>query len=239
MVDIYVNVDTLKPSAASPNQPGHLGPRAKGTRRSRWGPAVLGLGLLCAGLLAGLLVLAVRYSVTVKDLSMTQSKSMEQQKELCTLSTLKQRFDEQLKDNIKRNQTCPEGWRKFENACYHHSDQKKSWNNGRNDCIKKGGDLVVIDSSQEQKFLLEYEGDFWIGLTDLEQEGTWKWVDGAPLILSNWAEKQPDNGNKNAAYGEEDCAHSRRPTWNDVSCDTNLRWICETSAEDAQISMAQ
>ena len=40
--------------------PGHLGPRAKGTRRSRWGPAVLGLGLLCAGLLAGLLVLAVR-----------------------------------------------------------------------------------------------------------------------------------------------------------------------------------
>ncbi|XP_056435270.1 C-type lectin domain family 17, member A-like [Gadus chalcogrammus] len=188
---------------------------------------------------------------------------MEQQKELSTLSTLKQRFDEQLKDNIKRSehspglcnsciagigdwdwqieslvylagQTCPEGWRKFENACYHHSDQKKSWNNGRNDCIKKGGDLVVIDSSQEQ-----YEGDFWIGLTDLEQEGTWKWVDGAPLILSNWEEKQPDNGNKIAKYGEEDCAQNRRPTWNDVSCDTNLQWICEASAEDAQISMAQ
>jgi hypothetical protein len=46
-------------------------------------------------------------SVTVKDLSMTQSKSMEQQKELCTLSTLKQRFDEQLKDNIKRSEHSP------------------------------------------------------------------------------------------------------------------------------------
>ena len=46
-------------------------------------------------------------SVTVKDLSVTQSKSMEQQKELSTLSTLKQRFDEQLKDNIKRSEHSP------------------------------------------------------------------------------------------------------------------------------------
>ena len=43
-------------------------------------------------------------SVTVKDLSVTQSKSMEQQKEL---STLKQRFDEQLKDDIKRSEHSP------------------------------------------------------------------------------------------------------------------------------------
>ena len=43
-------------------------------------------------------------SVTVKDLSVTQSKSMEQQKEL---STLKQRFDEQLKDDIKRSKHSP------------------------------------------------------------------------------------------------------------------------------------
>ena len=155
------------------------------------------------------------------DLSVTQSKLTERQKELSTLGkersqlnsslfslkqrfdelstlgkersqlnsslfSLKQRFDELLKENISRSEcshvtvamlascvgqpghwlvilcslphtllyltdpTCPEGWRKFENACYHLSDQRDSWNNSRNDCIAKGGDLVVIDSSQEQ-----------------------------------------------------------------------------------------
>ena len=40
--------------------PGPLGPRAKGTGRRGWGPVALGLGLLCVGLLAGLLILGVR-----------------------------------------------------------------------------------------------------------------------------------------------------------------------------------
>ncbi|CAL8265981.1 unnamed protein product [Lota lota] len=253
MEDIYANVDMLKPSTASPNHPGPLRPRAMGTGRSWLRPELLGLGLLCVILLAGLLVLGLL-------LQGLQSELTERQKELSTLVeernqqnsslfSLKQRFDELLKENIKsipslpHRKRCPKGWRKFENSCYHKSNSVNSWENSRKDCMERGGDLVVIDSSQEQKFLSEYKTTFWIGLSDLEQEGTWKWVDGAPLILSYWGESQPNNGNNDSQYGEEDCAHLHLfgfiIKWNDISCDAKLQWICEKSAADAQISMAQ
>ncbi|KAG7255466.1 hypothetical protein CRUP_016077 [Coryphaenoides rupestris] len=52
--------------------------------------------------------------------------------------------------SMRRNKTCPVGWTMFESSCYFHSDQGNSWSNSRQDCIDRGGDLVVIDSSQEQ-----------------------------------------------------------------------------------------
>uniref|UniRef100_A0A3P9CRD5 C-type lectin domain-containing protein n=1 Tax=Maylandia zebra TaxID=106582 RepID=A0A3P9CRD5_9CICH len=112
-------------------------------------------------------------------------------------------------------------------SCYLLSESSASWDAARKNCRDRGADLMVVDTPKEQVLCLSAA---WIGLTDEEQEGTWKWVDGTPLTLMYWAGDQPDNGGGSSYWGEEDCVHVRtdtKKTWNDRSCSTSLKWICE------------
>uniref|UniRef100_A0A3B3ZW51 C-type lectin domain-containing protein n=1 Tax=Periophthalmus magnuspinnatus TaxID=409849 RepID=A0A3B3ZW51_9GOBI len=131
---------------------------------------------------------------------------------------------------------CPPGWRMFEWSCYLISNESKSWKQSQKDCRNRGTRLVAVDSTEEQAFLsglIEEHTMLWIGLADSIKEGTWRWVSGDPLTLSFWQTQQPDNGGGIWQFGEEDCAHITTGTnsennWNDLSCKTSLRWICET-----------
>uniref|UniRef100_A0A4W6FTW8 C-type lectin domain-containing protein n=1 Tax=Lates calcarifer TaxID=8187 RepID=A0A4W6FTW8_LATCA len=110
-------------------------------------------------------------------------------------------------------------------SCYLFSDESGSWDQGRENCRARGADLVVIDSPKEQVQFTS--GSAWIGLSDRDEEGTWKWVNKTPLNLVYWEKIQPDNGGGDPQWGEEDCAEIRSDGWNDLSCDASLRWICE------------
>ncbi|XP_049328351.1 oxidized low-density lipoprotein receptor 1-like [Astyanax mexicanus] len=68
-------------------------------------------------------------------------------------------------------------------SCYLFISGWRNWEESRKDCRERGADLVIIKSQEEQKFLSDVFGSsvFWIGLSDAEREGTWKWVDGSVL----------------------------------------------------------
>ncbi|KAL0968801.1 hypothetical protein UPYG_G00272040 [Umbra pygmaea] len=78
-------------------------------------------------------------------------------------------------------QLCLNGWRYFGSSFYFISTEKKTWEESRLDCQSRGADLVIINSEQEQRFLFNLKMEAWIGLTDKDEEGTWKWVDGTVL----------------------------------------------------------
>uniref|UniRef100_A0A8K9UE33 C-type lectin domain-containing protein n=1 Tax=Oncorhynchus mykiss TaxID=8022 RepID=A0A8K9UE33_ONCMY len=121
--------------------------------------------------------------------------------------------------------------KQLQTSWYFLSTVKKPWRESRQDCLKRGADMVIINSDKEQ---VRESNIAWIGLTDSVTEGTWKWVDGTPLkTQSYWQSQQPDNGGDNPANGEEDCAELNTETWrpvkawNDQSCFNNRYWICE------------
>ena len=81
-----------------------------------------------------------------------------------------------------------------------------SWSQARKACEQKGGHLITITSSAEQKMLMKelklYAPEvYWIGCTDKGHEGDWRWVTGEKWTYENWGENQPDNNWGDANHG--------------------------------------
>lgn len=111
-----------------------------------------------------------------------------------------------------------------------------TWEEADANCKSFGYELAKIESAEEQEFVwsiaAETEGDYWIGLTDRETEGTFVWTDGTELgAYANWATEQPDSGDGEV---EEDCVELlqiENGGWNDRNCDIDyLDYICERPA---------
>ncbi|XP_055365488.1 C-type lectin domain family 4 member M-like [Betta splendens] len=138
---------------------------------------------------------------------------------------LKKKLENATTDLRKKLQALH--WTYFADKYYYISSTMQTWQDSRNDCLQKGADLVIINSPEEQEFIRKIKKRTWIGLTDAETEGTWKWVNGTLLgSLRYWAESEPNNAN-----GNENCAEisssNLEKSWNDMSCDFKMHWICE------------
>ncbi|XP_076874487.1 C-type lectin domain family 4 member E-like isoform X1 [Brachyhypopomus gauderio] len=122
-----------------------------------------------------------------------------------------------------------QGWLYFSSRLYYISTEKKPWIESRQDCRERGADLVIINSREEQEFLSKHLSSrtAWIGLTDRDSEGVWKWVDGTALTTGYWSSGEP-----NSLSGDEDCViddFTSNTIWNwaDYPCTRNFIWICE------------
>ncbi|XP_026012972.1 CD209 antigen-like protein C [Astatotilapia calliptera] len=107
-------------------------------------------------------------------------------------STIKPTTTTSQRPEVNMNEPCykcEDDWKEHGGNCYYFSTNSSSWNESRTVCKTKGGDLVKIDSEEEQNFLRKnvqqkmeiHDIPFWIGLTDLAEEGRWLWVDGGWL----------------------------------------------------------
>ncbi|XP_017735546.1 PREDICTED: CD209 antigen-like protein 2 isoform X2 [Rhinopithecus bieti] len=92
----------------------------------------------------------------------------------------------QLKAAVERLcRPCPWEWTFFQGNCYFMSNSQRNWHDSITACQEVGAQLVVIKSAEEQNFLQLQSSRSnrftWMGLSDLNQEGTWQWVDDSPL----------------------------------------------------------
>jgi len=139
--------------------------------------------------------------------------------------------------------SCPEGWTPGysldnDNFCYWYSlpdGFKASWDNARIICQAKDprADLASISDLTEQGFLVDTMGagkpiDTWIGLNDVDEEGTFEWSDGSAVTFQDWWLGNPDGGDS------DDCVHitdgGPNGEWSDSVCSNPEPFVCKMPA---------
>lgn len=120
---------------------------------------------------------------------------------------------------------------KVHKKCYLASDGAKHFHEANEDCIAKGGTLAIPRDGDETNALRDYGkkslpgvADFWLGITDMVNEGKFVDVNGMVLNYFNWDRSQPNGGKR------ENCvslSQSAQGKWVDEVCRTLKRYICE------------
>lgn len=103
-------------------------------------------------------------------------------------------------------------------------DYGLTWEEAKAFCEENGGRLLEITSEQEQQIVEELLKSgtydfYWLGLTDVETEGTFKWESGAALSYTNWSENEPNNAGEGEDYGT---LYRSSGKWNDVTIQGGL-----------------
>lgn len=97
----------------------------------------------------------------------------------------------------------PPGATVFNGHTYKFFPESLSWKQAKARCEEMCGHLPYVESDEENTFLAELAaksignpGEYdaiWLGATDEQQEGDWKWLNGNPLTFTKWNPGQPNN----------------------------------------------
>ncbi|XP_035688970.1 fibropellin-1-like [Branchiostoma floridae] len=113
---------------------------------------------------------------------------------------------------------------------------ERNYDQAQATCVSYGGHLAHIKSSRQQSVLANMAAvdggeSYWIGLTDRQSEGAWRWTDGTRAYYTNWSPENPDNGD-----GNQDCANLWNKYdfthWDDLQCDFWINFICQTDINE-------
>ena len=108
-----------------------------------------------------------------------------------------------LQNNFRFNKNL--SYRNFgTNVCqynghtYQAFEEELSWSSAKKRCEELGGHLATITSEEEEYAIINLiqTGNrffYWLGGTDEEEEGNWKWVTGEVWDYQDWLYGQPDN----------------------------------------------
>ncbi|KAI8511613.1 hypothetical protein Bbelb_107130 [Branchiostoma belcheri] len=131
---------------------------------------------------------------------------------------------------------CPDGYTKFRGVCYQSRDIRTTFWDADLACFHDGGTLAMPRDADTNAFLVSLsqsvsnDTDFWLGLHDQREEGTFEWVDGSALCgYDSWAPGQP-----NSVLSIEDCVLVSATVtdlwpnkWYDAACHRRMFFFCQ------------
>ena len=117
------------------------------------------------------------------------------------------------------------GYSYFNGHTFQYFSTTKTWQDAKSYCENLGGHLATSTSEEKNDFLTSIANNntVWLGGTDEEQEGTWKWITGEEWNYTNWKSNEPDNANDNQHYA----GLLNNKTWRDYANTSKYRFICE------------
>ncbi|XP_071343771.1 L-selectin-like [Trachinotus anak] len=118
---------------------------------------------------------------------------------------------------------------------YHYSNKTVNWTEARQHCKTNYTDMVVIQSQEENNYLVSLLPDrdsspyYWIGITKSHMNETWTWIGNNSTWIGNesWAENEPNNN-----HSTEFCVEiyvnkgKNRGKWNDEKCSRPKSPVC-------------
>ena len=100
------------------------------------------------------------------------------------------------------------------NGHIYHILDESTWTDAQDAALALGGHLATIDDQAENDWVFNTFGqwggqsrDLWIGLNDVNSEGTFVWASGTGVGYTNWTSGQPDNYLGNDPINGEDHVH--------------------------------
>lgn len=113
----------------------------------------------------------------------------------------------------------------------------QTWEDAQAEALGLNGNLVAINDAAEEAWLKETFGQeqtLWIGLTDRDEEGHFRWMTGESLDYQNWALGQPDN-HPNIEREDYAVLNFRDTSqWNDASALSTYRGIIEIDLSSSE-----
>ncbi|ESO84928.1 hypothetical protein LOTGIDRAFT_168185 [Lottia gigantea] len=115
------------------------------------------------------------------------------------------------------------------NICSKIHETKLSWTSAQAECEKDNGQLFIADTQAKRDISIKVRtGAVFLGASDLDEEGVWKWLNGEPVNRTLFSPNEPNNFN-----GHENCMSARSTGYNDEKCSRNFKYICEVPTKKA------
>lgn len=125
------------------------------------------------------------------------------------------------------------GVRETDSKIYLLVKEEKRYVDAQLSCQGRGGTLGMPKDEAANGLMAAYIAQaglarVFIGINDLEREGTFVYSDRSPMQTFNkWRSGEPNN-----AYDEEDCVEMvASGGWNDVACHVTMHFLCEFDKE--------